>query len=122
VNAMLTFVVVGAFGLMVLVSACIVADVLAGRSRRGPGQEKTIGLVTRVRGPLRGKLDNGVRSEYFEVVAEYYTRHGEGPFEARRQVPANARTAYAKGDRVVVTYEVRTPRRGRLAGRIPSVA
>ena len=111
-----------AFGLVLLVTACIVADVVAGRNRRGPGEEKTVGLVTRIRGPLRGLLDNGVQGEYFEVTAEYYTRHGEGPFEAHRKVPVSARTAYAKGDRVIVTYEVRTPRRGRLAGRIPSVA
>lgn len=119
---MVTYIVLGAFGLVLLISACIVADVLAGRNRRGPGQEKTVGLVTRVRGPLHGKLDNGVRGDYFMVTAEYYTRHGEGPFEAHRKLPISARSAYAKGDRVVVAYEIRTPRKGRLAGRIPLVA
>lgn len=119
---MLTVVMFGGFGLALLVTACIVADVLAGRDRREPGEEKTVGLVTRVRGPLRGSLGDGTQGDYFEVTTEYYTRHGEGPFETHRKVPMTARAAYAKGDRVVVTYEVRTPRRGRMTGRIPSVA
>lgn len=118
----MTFVAFGGFGLVLLVTACIVADVLAGRARRGPGQESTIGVVTRVRGPLRGRLDSGALGEFIEVTAEYYTRHGEGPFEAQRKLPVTARAVYAKGDRVAVSYEVRSPRRGRLTGRIPSVA
>jgi hypothetical protein len=115
-------VVLGGFGLVVLVTACIVADVVAGRARRGQGEEKTIGVVTRVRGPLRGQLDSRAPGEYIEVTVEYYTRQSEGPFEAHRKLPTDARTAYAKGDRVIVTYDLRTPRRGRLTGRIPSVA
>jgi hypothetical protein len=115
-------VVLGGFGLVVLVTACIVADVVAGRARRGDGEEKTIGVVTRVRGPLRGQLDSGAPAEYIEVTVEYYTRQSEGPFEAHRKLPTNGSAAYAKGDRVIVTYDVRTPRRGRLTGRIPSVA
>jgi hypothetical protein len=115
-------VVLGGFGLVLLVTACIVADVVAGRAPRGQGEQKTIGVVTRVRGPLRGQLDSGALAEYVEVSVEYYTRQSEGPFEAQRKLPTNARAAYAKGDRVIVTYDVRTPRRGRLTGRIPSVA
>jgi hypothetical protein len=115
-------VVLGGFGLVVLVTACIVADVVAGRARRGEGEEKTIGVVTRVRGPLRGQLDSGAPAEYIEVTVEYYTRQCEGPFEAHRKLPTNGSAAYAKGDRVIVTYDLRTPRRGRVTGRIPSVA
>jgi hypothetical protein len=119
---MLTVVVFGGFGLVLLVTACIVADVIAGRARRGPGRESTIGVVTRIRGPLRGQLDGGAPAEYVEVTAEYYTRHGEGPFEVHRRLPVTARALYTKGDRVAVSYEVRSPRRGQLTGRLPSVA
>jgi hypothetical protein len=119
---MLTVVVLGGFGLVLLVTACIVADVIAGRARRSPGRESTIGVVTRVRGPLHGQLDSGASGEYVEVTAEYYTRHGEGPFEVQRRLPVTARALYAKGDRVAVSYDVRFPRRGQLTGRIPTIA
>lgn len=117
---MLIIVVVG-FALVLVVTACIVADVVAGRPRRGPGRETTIGVVTRVRGPLRGQLD-GVQSEYIEVTAQYYTRHGEGPFEAVRRLPVVARAMYGKGERVAISYEARHPRRGEMTGKIPSAA
>jgi hypothetical protein len=120
---MLIVVVVG-FALVLLVTACIVADVVAGRPRRGPGRELTIGLVTRVRGPLRGQLEgsSSAPSDYIEVTAQYYTRHGEGPFEAVRRLPVSARAMYGKGERVAVSYEARHPRRGEMTGKIPSAA
>jgi hypothetical protein len=115
---MLTIVVFGGFGLVLLVAACIVADVVAGVRRRDPGEEKTAGRVVRVRGPIRGQLIGGVPAEYVEITVEYYTRHGEGPFEVQRKVPVNSRFVYAKNDRVIVSYDVRAPRRARVAGRI----
>ena len=118
---MLTIVVLGGFGLVLLVTACIVADVIAGlrRNEGSSGQEeKTAGRVVRVRGPVRGQLEGGTPAEYTEVAVEYYTRRGEGPFEVSRKLPAGSRIAYAKGDRVIVSYDVRTPRRGRIAGRV----
>ena len=118
---MLTIVVLGGFGLVLLVTACIVADVIAGlrRNEGSSGQEeKTAGRVVRVRGPVRGQLEGGTPAEYTEVAVEYYTRRGEGPFEVSRKLPAGSRIAYTKGDRVIVSYDVRTPRRGRIAGRV----
>jgi hypothetical protein len=118
---MLTIVVLGGFGLVLLVTACIVADVLAGirRNEIQPGsEEKTAGRVIRVRGPIRGQLDGGIPAEYTEVTVEYYTRHGEGPFEVSRKLPAGSRITYARDDRVIVSYDVRTPRRARIAGRV----
>jgi hypothetical protein len=115
---MLTIVVFGGFGLVLLVAACIVADVVAGVRRRDPGEEKTAGRVVRVRGPIRGQLVGGAPAEYNEITVEYYTRHGEGPFEVQRKVPVNSRFVYAKNDRVIVSYDVRAPRRGRIAGRV----
>jgi hypothetical protein len=118
---MLTIVVLGGFGLVLLVTACIVADVLAGirRDVTQPGsEEKTAGRVIRVRGPIRGQLDGGIPAEYTEVTVEYYTRHGEGPFEVSRKLPAGSRITYARDDRVIVSYDVRTPRRARIAGRV----
>jgi hypothetical protein len=115
---MLTIVVLGGFGLVLLVTACIVADVVAGVRRRDPGEEKTAGRVIRVRGPVRGQLEGGVPAEYVEVTIEYYTRHGEGPFEVQRRLPVSAVNTYAKDDRVIVTYDVRAPRRARVAGRV----
>jgi hypothetical protein len=118
---MLTIVVLGGFGLVLLVTACIVADVIAGvrRSEKPTTiEEKTAGRVIRVRGPVRGQLDGGAPAEYTEVTVEYYTRRGEGPYEVSRRIPVGSRIAYAKGDRVIVSYDVRTPRRGRIAGRV----
>lgn len=115
---MLTIVVFGGFGLVLLVAACIVADVVAGVRRRDPGEEKTAGLVVRVRGPIRGQLVGGAPAEYVEVTVEYYTRHGEGPFEVQRKMPVNSRVVYTKNDRVIVSYDVRAPRRARVAGRV----
>jgi hypothetical protein len=48
----------------------------------------------------------------------YYTRQGEGPFEVQRKVRVNSRFVYAKNDRVIVSYDVRAPRRARVAGRV----
>jgi hypothetical protein len=118
---MLTIVVLGGFGLVLLVTACIVADVIAGLRRdENPTtiEEKTAGQVIRVRGPVRGQLDDGSPAEYTEVIVEYCTRRGEGPFEVSRRLPVGSRIAYAKGDRVIVSYDVRTPRRARIAGRV----
>ncbi len=117
---MLTIVVLGGFGLVLLVTACIVADVVAGLRREGnPAviEEKTAGQVIRVRGPVRG-MEGGVPADYTEVTVEYCTRRGEGPFEVSRRLPVGSRIAYAKGDRVIVSYDVRTPRRARIAGRV----
>jgi hypothetical protein len=115
---MLTIVVFGGFGLVLLVAACIVADVVAGVRRRDPGEEKTAGRVVRVRGPIRGQLIGEAPAEYVEITVEYYTRHGEGPFEVQRKMPVNSKFVYAKNDRVIVSYDVRAPRRARVAGRI----
>ncbi len=118
---MLTIVVLGGFGLVLLVTACIVADVVAGLRRDGnPAviEEKTAGQVIRVRGPVRGQLDGGSPVEYTEVTVEYCTRRGEGPYEVSRRLPVGSRIAYTKGDRVIVSYDVRTPRRARIAGRV----
>jgi hypothetical protein len=118
---MLTIVVLGGFGLVLLVTACIAADVIAGvrRNETQPGlEEKTAGRVIRVRGPIRGQLDGGIPADYTEVTVEYYTRRGEGPFEVSRKLPAGSRITYAKDDRVIVSYDVRTPRRARIAGRV----
>ena len=117
----MTIVVLGGFGLVLLVTACIAADVIAGvrRNETQPGlEEKTAGRVIRVRGPIRGQLDGGIPADYTEVTVEYYTRRGEGPFEISRKLPAGSRVAYAKDDRVIVSYDVRTPRRARIAGRV----
>ena len=117
----MTIVELGGFGLVLLVTACIVADVIAG-SRRNTGpsgtEEKTAGRVIRVRGPVRGQLQGGIPAEYTEVTVEYYTRRGEGPFEVSRKLPVGSRITYAKDDRVIVCYDVRTPRRARIAGRV----
>jgi hypothetical protein len=121
VSAMLTIVVLGGFGLVLLVTACIAADVVAGLRRdvtHEGTEEKTAGRVIRVRGPVRGQLDNGAPAEYTEVTVEYYTRRGEGPFEVSRKIPAGSRIAYSRDDRVIVSYDVRTPRRARIAGRV----
>jgi hypothetical protein len=118
---MLTIVVLGGFGLVLLVTACIAADVIAGvrRNETQPGlEEKTAGRVIRVRGPVRGQLQSGAPAVYTEVIVEYYTRRGEGPYEVARKFPVGSRIPYAKGDRVIVAYDVRTPRRARLAGRV----
>jgi len=118
---MLTIVVLGGFGLVLLVTACIVADVIAGlRRNETPSgmEEKTAGRVIRVRGPVRGQLAGGVPADYTEVTVEYYTRHGEGPYEVSRKLPLGSRVTYAKDDRVIVSYDVRTPRRARIAGRV----
>jgi hypothetical protein len=118
---MLTIVVLGGFGLVLLVTACIVADVIAGVRRSGKPttiEEKTAGRVIRVRGPVRGQLESGAPAEYTEVTVEYYTRRGEGPYEVSRRIPVGSRIAYAKDDRVIVSYDVRTPRRARITGRV----
>ncbi|MFG1626879.1 DUF3592 domain-containing protein [Kribbella sp. NPDC049227] len=118
---MLTIVVLGGFGLVLLITACIVLDVLAGVRRDeipSGTEEKTAGQVIRVRGPVRGQLDGGVPTEYTEVTIEYCTRRGEGPFEVHRRFPVGGRIPYSKGDRVIVCYDVRTPRRARIAGRV----
>jgi hypothetical protein len=118
---MLTIVVLGGFGLVLLVTACILADVIAGLRRNvAPTgvEEKTAGRVIRVRDSVRGQLGGGVPAEYTEVTVEYYTRRGEGPFEVSRRLPVGSRIAYAKDDRVIVCYDVRTPRRARIAGRV----
>ncbi|TCO43504.1 hypothetical protein EV646_11280 [Kribbella antiqua] len=118
---MLTIVVLGGLSLVLLVTACIVADVIAGLRRNDiptGTEEKTAGRVIRVRGPVRGQLDGGIPAEYTEVTVEYYTRRGEGPFEVSRKLPAGSRITYAKDDRVIVSYDVRTPRRARIAGRV----
>lgn len=117
----MTIVVLGGFGLVLLVTALIVADVVSG-SRREANQEgseeKTAGRVIRVRGPVNGRLQDGTPATYTEVIVEYYTRRGEGPFEVARKLPVGSRASYCKGDRVIVAYDVRTPRRGRIAGRV----
>ncbi|MGC4940244.1 hypothetical protein [Kribbella sp. DT2] len=117
---MFTIVVLSGFGLVLLVTACIVADVFASsrRRRRELGEERTAGRVVRVRGPLRGQVEGGVPAEYVEVVVEYYTRRGEGPYEVHRRLPMGSRNLYAAEDRVIVSYDVRTPRRGRIEGRV----
>jgi hypothetical protein len=117
---MLTIVVLGGFGLVLVVAAFIVTEVLAGIRRNEPtsAEEKTAGRVLRVRGPVRGQLESGAPAVYTEVIAEYYTRRGEGPYEVARKFPVGSRITYAKGDRVIVAYDVRTPRRARLAGRV----
>ncbi|MBB6566372.1 DUF3592 domain-containing protein [Kribbella sandramycini] len=117
---MLTIVVLGGFGLVLLVTACIVAEVVAGSRRRANStdEEKTAGRVLRVRGPFHGRLDDGSQAVYTEVTVEYYTRRGEGPFQVSRKLPATGRVTYAKDDRVIVAYDVRTPRKGRIAGRV----
>ena len=117
----MTIVVLGGFGLVLLVTALIVADVVSG-SRRDANpagsEEKTAGRVIRVRGPVNGRLQDGTPATYTEVIVEYYTRRGEGPYEVTRKLPVGSRTSYSKGDRVIVAYDVRTPRRGRIAGRV----
>jgi hypothetical protein len=117
---MLTIIVLGGFGLVLLVSACIMSDVFAGGSSKRPGlgEERTAGRVVRVRGPLRGQVEGGVPAEYVEVVVEYYTRRGEGPYEVHRRLPMGSRNLYAAEDRVIVSYDVRSPRRGRIEGRV----
>jgi hypothetical protein len=117
---MLTIVVLGGFGLVLVVAAFIVTDVLAGIRRNEPSstEEKTAGRVIRVRGPVRGQLQSGAPAVYTEVIVEYYSRRGEGPYEVARKFPVGSRITYAKGDRVIVAYDVRTPRRARLAGRV----
>ncbi|MFC6161064.1 DUF3592 domain-containing protein [Kribbella sp. NPDC058693] len=117
---MLTIVVLGGFGLVLVVAAFIVTEVLAGIRRNEPSsaEEKTAGRVIRVRGPVRGQLESGAPAVYTEVIVEYYTRRGEGPYEVGRKFPVGSRITYAKGDRVIVSYDVRTPRRARLAGRV----
>jgi hypothetical protein len=115
---MLTFVVFGGLGLVLLVTACIVADVVAGVRRRSDGVEKTAGRVTRLRGPVRGQLDGGTTAECLEVTVEYYTRHGEGPFVVQRMIPLASASSYAKNDRVIVSYDIRAPRRARIEGRV----
>ena len=116
----MTIVVLGGFGLVLVVAAFIVTDVLAGIRRNEPSstEEKTAGRVIRVRGPVRGQLESGAPAVYTEVIVEYYTRRGEGPYEVARKFPVGSRITYAKGDRVIVAYDVRTPRRARLAGRV----
>ena len=116
----MTIVVLGGFGLVLVVAAFIVTDVLAGIRRNEPSgtEEKTAGRVIRVRGPVRGQLQSGAPAVYTEVIVEYYTRRGEGPYEVARKFPVGSRITYAKGDRVIVAYDVRTPRRARLAGRV----
>jgi hypothetical protein len=121
VSAMLTIVVLGGFGLVLVVAAFIVTEVLAGLRRDvvpTGTEEKTAGRVIRVRGPVRGQLANGAPAVYTEVIVEYYTRRGEGPYEVARKFPVGSRITYAKGDRVIVAYDVRNPRRARLAGRV----
>ena len=118
---MLTIVVLGGFGLVLVVAAFIVTEVLAGlRPSQIPTgtEEKTAGRVIRVRGPVRGQLQSGAPAIYTEVIVEYYSRQGEGPYEVARKFPVGSRITYAKGDRVIVAYDVRTPRRARLAGRV----
>ncbi|TCC26461.1 DUF3592 domain-containing protein [Kribbella sindirgiensis] len=117
----MTIVVLGGFGLVLVVAAFIVTEVLAGlRPSQIPTgtEEKTAGRVIRVRGPVRGQLQSGAPAIYTEVIVEYYTRRGEGPYEVARKFPVGSRITYAKGDRVIVAYDVRTPRRARLAGRV----
>ena len=117
----MTIVVLGGFGLVLVVAAFIVTEVLAGlRPSQIPTgtEEKTAGRVIRVRGPVRGQLQSGAPAVYTEVIVEYYTRRGEGPYEVGRKFPVGSRITYAKGDRVIVAYDVRTPRRARLAGRV----
>lgn len=117
----MTIVVLGGFGLVLVVAAFIVTEVLAGlRPSQIPTgtEEKTAGRVIRVRGPVRGQLESGAPAVYTEVIVEYYTRRGEGPFEVGRKFPVGSRITYAKGDRVIVAYDVRNPRRARLAGRV----
>ena len=118
---MLTIVVLGGFGLVLLVTACIVADVIAGLRRdespdRHRGEDRGAGDPGSWPGPR--SLDGGVPAEYTEVTVEYCTRRGEGPFEVSRKLPVGSRIAYAKDDRVIVSYDVRTPRRARIAGRV----
>lgn len=118
---MLTIVVLGGFGLVLLIAACIGADVIAGLRRNDTPsgtEEKTAGQVIRVRGPVRGQLNGGAPAEYTEVTVEYCTRRGEGPYEVTRKYPVGSRVPYAKNDRVIVSYDVRTPRRARIAGRV----
>ncbi|MFI5736498.1 DUF3592 domain-containing protein [Kribbella sp. NPDC051587] len=118
---MLTIVLLGGFGLVLLVTALIVADVVSGSRREANSsgsEEKTAGRVIRVRGPVHGRLQDGTPASYTEVHVEYYTRRGEGPYEVTRKLPVGSRTSYQKGDRVIVAYDVRTPRRGRIAGRV----
>ncbi|MEV8378540.1 DUF3592 domain-containing protein [Kribbella sp. NPDC056861] len=115
---MLTIVVFGGLGLVLLVTACIVADIVAGVRRRSDGVEKTAGRVTRVRGPVRGQLESGAMAECLEITVEYYTRHGEGPFQVQRMIPLAAASSYAKNDRVIVSYDIRAPRRARIAGKV----
>ena len=117
----MTIVVLGGFGLVLVVAAFIVTEVLAGlRPSQIPTgtEEKTAGRVIRVRGPVRGQLQSGAPAIYTEVIVEYYTRRGEGPYEVARKFPVGSRITYANGDRVIVAYDVRTPRRARLAGRV----
>jgi hypothetical protein len=121
VSAMLTIVVLGGFGLVLVVAAFIVTEVLAGLRRNEiptGTEEKTAGRVIRVRGPVRGQLNSGAPAIYTEVIVEYYTRRGEGPYEVARKFPVGSRITYTKGDRVIVAYDVRNPRRARLAGRV----
>ncbi|WP_329005479.1 hypothetical protein OHA18_19100 [Kribbella sp. NBC_00709] len=117
---MLTIVVVSGLGLVLVVAAFIVTEVLAGIRRDEPTgtEEKTAGGVIRVRGPVRGQLPSGAPAIYTEVIVEYYTRRGEGPYQVSRKFPVGSRITYTKGDRVIVAYDVRTPRRARLAGRV----
>ncbi len=115
---MLTIVVLGGFGLVMVVGSFIVTEVLAGLRRKSELDEKTAGRVTRVRGPIRGESESGAPVVYTEVTVEYYTRRGEGPYEVARRFPVGSRISYAKGDRVIVAYDAMTPRRARLAGRV----
>ncbi|MEU4193388.1 hypothetical protein AB0E69_15935 [Kribbella sp. NPDC026611] len=118
---MVATVVLGGLGLVLVVAAFIVSDVLAGIRRNvlpTGTEEKTAGRVIRVRGPVRGQLENGAPAVYTEVIVEYYTRRGEGPYEISRKFPVGSRITYAKDDRVIVSYDVRSPRRARLAGRV----
>lgn len=106
---------------MLVVAAFIVTEVLAGlrRDEIPTGtEEKTAGRVIRVRGPVRGQLESGAPAVYTEVIVEYYSRRGEGPYEVTRKFPVGSRITYTKGDRVIVAYDVRNPRRARLAGRV----
>lgn len=116
---MTTFVVLGGFGLVLVVAAFIVTEVLAGLRRdRNDEVEMTAGRVIRVRGPVRGQLESGAPAIYTEVTVQYYTRRGEGPFEISRKLPHGTRVRYSRDDRVIVSYDIRTPRRARIAGRV----
>ena len=57
-------------------------------------------------------------AECLEVTVEYYTRHGEGPFQVQRMISLASASSYAKNDRVIVSYDIRAPRRARIEGRV----